>query len=274
MKETLPTTPVLKGDFLFKNKTGVLHLKFNGKKYLSWLYRAAALLVLLNIVAIVSKHFTSHPNAWGLIPQFELDRERNIPTYFSSFILLLSSLLLFIVSVLKKRRQGKYTWHWRLLAFIFLYMSVDESAGVHEMFIYPLRDTFALGGVLYFSWVIVGGMLVLGLGLYYLRFLFSLAPKLRLKLMLAGVVYVSGALGVELLGGYYADTYGLDNFTYAFITTIEETLEITGIMIFITALYIYLEQELSSLRFNIGSGEAGAGTGGSSYLKVVRQWRG
>lgn len=226
-----------------------LNINFDGKKYLRWLYRAAVVLVVLNIIAIYCKHFTDHPNAWGVIPQFELDMERNIPTYFSSFILLLSSVLLFAVAELKRKQQDKHVWHWRLLSGIFLYMSMDESAGVHEMLIYPLRENFQLTGIFYFSWVIVGGLLVLGLGLYYLPFLFSLSARMRNGLMLAGVVYVSGALGVELFGGYYSDAYGEDNFTYGLITTVEESLELAGVLMLMTVLYKHLVQQLASMRF-------------------------
>ncbi|WP_276495712.1 hypothetical protein [Pontibacter litorisediminis] len=251
MKETIPTIDVNTTDIPRFDETEGLSFKFKGRKYLSWLYRAAFVLVVLNLIAIASKFYTDHPNAWGIIPQFELDNERNIPTYFSSFILLLSSALLFVVSVLKQRQFSRYTWHWRLLAIVFLYMSVDESAGVHEMLIYPLRDNFQFGGIFYFSWVIVGAVLVLGLGLYYLRFLLALEPPLKMGLLLAGALYVGGALGVELLGGYYADTYGLDNFTYGLITTAEETLEILGVLTLLNVLYNYLERQLSSVRLNL-----------------------
>lgn len=234
---------------LQQNEAEGLNINFDGKKYLRWLYKAAVVLVILNTIAIYCKHFTDHPNAWGIIPQFELDMERNIPTYFSSFILLLSSVLLFAVAELKRKQQDKHVWHWRLLSGIFLYMSMDESAGVHEMLIYPLRENFQLTGIFYFSWVIVGGLLVLGLGLYYLPFLFSLSARMRNGLMLAGVVYVSGALGVELFGGYYSDAYGENNFTYGLITTVEESLELAGVLILMTVLYKHLVQQLASMRF-------------------------
>lgn len=256
MNQEIPVLPysLIKADEL-KEKGG-LSLHFKGKKLLHWLYRAAAILVVLNIIAVFCKYLTDHPNAWGIIPQFELDNERNIPTYFSSFILLLSSVLLFTIAFRKRRQKDMYTWHWRLLAIVFLYMSVDESAGIHEMLIYPLRENFHMGGIFYFSWVIAGGLLVLGLGIYYLRFLFSLEPKLRNGLILAGTVYVSGALGVELFGGYYADTYGLDNLGYAMITTVEETLEIAGVLLLLKTLYSYLEQQLAFLRLNLRRAEA------------------
>ncbi|WP_147383224.1 hypothetical protein [Pontibacter oryzae] len=226
------------------------------------------LLVTLNLVAVFCKYYTSHPNAWGIIPQFELDGEKNIPTYFSSFILILSSILLFTISLVKKHERNKYTKHWRLLAFVFLYMSVDESAGLHEMFIYPLRDHFQLAGIFYFSWVIVGAAVVLILGLYYLRFLLELNPKLRLRMISAGMVYVGGALGVELLGGYYYDANGGHNLTYSLITTVEETLEITGVLILIHSLYSYLKRHLLKFTLQLGDEpQPGILKGDSNLLK-------
>ncbi|WP_108213437.1 hypothetical protein [Pontibacter mucosus] len=270
MKQTLHDFTLNSADLQQEEAEG-LNINFNGRKYLRWLYRAAVALVILNVVAIYCKYFTDHPNAWGIIPQFELDMERNIPTYFSSFILLLSSVLLFAVAELKRKQQDKHVWHWRLLSGVFLYMSMDESAGVHEMLIYPLRENFQLTGVLYFSWVIVGGLLVLGLGLYYLPFLFSLSARMRNGLMLAGVVYVSGALGVELFGGYYSDAFGEENFAYGLITTAEESLELAGVLMLLTILYKHLEQQLASLRLILRPAVSAVDLSFSnSRLKVVR----
>lgn len=230
-----------------------IRLIFSGDGALQVIRWVAGTLVILNLIAILCKYGTQHPNAWGIIPQFELDGEKNIPTYFSSFILLLSSLLLFVVALVKKKEQSMYTWRWRLLAFIFLYMSVDESAGLHEMFIYPLREHFHLTGILYFSWVIVGAAVVLGLGLYYLKFLIALEPKLRFRMICAGLLYVGGALGLELIGGYYYDLHGKDNLTYSLITTIEETLEIAGVMVLMHALHSYLKNHLSQFTLQISN---------------------
>ncbi|ARS34820.1 hypothetical protein [Pontibacter actiniarum] len=247
MKQTLRTPQKAQPSPTKATSKANLSYRLSGESLLRGLYWCAAALVVLNVIAIVCKYTTGHPNAWGIIPQFELDAERNVPTYFSSFILLLSSLLLFAVSLLKQREQDKFTWQWRLLSVVFLYLSVDESAGLHEMFIYPLRDNFHLTGILYFSWVIVGAGVVIALGAYYLPFLLSLHSKLRFRVMLAAVVYVGGALGVELYGGYYADAFGLDNLGYALITTVEETMEITGVLLLLHALYKHLKQQLASV---------------------------
>ena len=48
-------------------------------------------------------------------------------------------------------------WLRAVLAVIFLYLSIDESAQIHELINPALTDSFNLGGVFYFSWVIPFG---------------------------------------------------------------------------------------------------------------------
>ena len=47
-----------------------------------------------------------------------------------------------------------------------------------------------------------------------------------------------GAIGVELIGGRYLELHGVENLTYAMITTVEESLEMAGVIIFIWALLV------------------------------------
>ena len=50
---------------------------------------------------------------------------------------------------------------------------------------------------------------------------------------------MGGSLGVEVIGGRYLDTHGV-NLTYKMITTIEEALEMLGIVVFVGALSSYI----------------------------------
>ena len=69
--------------------------------------------------------------------------------------------------------------------------------------------------------------------------------------MLAGEVLVSGAIGGEFSGGYWCESYGVDNLTYAIITMFEESFEMVGIVIFIYGLLSYLSTELSDVSLRI-----------------------
>ena len=64
--------------------------------------------------------------------------------------------------------------------------------------------------------------------------------------LLAGGLYIGGALGMEMIGGYYTDFYGKNNLTYALITCLEEVLEMTGIVVFIHGLLDYMRLYLKN----------------------------
>ncbi len=213
------------------------------------------LLLFMNIASCFFKFVAGHPHVYGFVPQFEFDSENNIPTYFSSIILLISAFLLKIIAVFKKSKKDIFYKRWSLLSIIFLFLSVDESASLHELFIFPLRKIFKLSGAFYYSWVIVGIAVVLILSVYYYKFLLDLPSRVRFQFLLAAFFFVGGAIGIEMIGGYYSDVYTDDNLTYAIITTIEESFEMIGVIIFINSLLQYIEKIISNFNFELKSKE-------------------
>jgi hypothetical protein len=111
---------------------------------------------------------------------------------------------------------------------------------VHEVAIEPLRSALGLSGVLYFSWVLVGAPVVVAAGLYFLPFLFRLPAGLRWRFILAGAIYVSGALGLEMIGGKLASAAGMDAPAYRVAVSAEESMEITGLAVFAATLIGHL----------------------------------
>jgi hypothetical protein len=93
----------------------------------------------------------------------------------------------------------------------------------------------------YFSWVIPGSIIALGVLFAYLKFLFNLPLKTKLLFIISGTIFIGGTVGMELVGGIYlAQGETIQSIGYAMITTIEEFLEMMGIVIFIYALINYL----------------------------------
>ncbi|WP_419600273.1 hypothetical protein [Thiolapillus sp.] len=131
---------------------------------------------------------------------------------------------------------------------IFVFLSIDETASLHESLIDPLRNTVHASGVLYYSWVIPYGFALLLFVVLYLRFLLDLPRTIMLLFIASGAIFVSGALGFEMLGGWYADRYGEVSVAYAMLYTCEETLEMTGISLFIYSLLKYIAQRFDNLR--------------------------
>jgi hypothetical protein len=132
----------------------------------------------------------------------------------------------------------------------FLYLAYDETFAVHERLIPVFR--LLLGdrtlGMFYFAWIIPGIAIVFVLGAIFFNFLLRLPTKVRRRFLMAGALYIGGAIGFEMIGGRYREAHGYD-LAYAMITTIEERLEMGGVIVFIWALLRYCADTEVRLRF-------------------------
>lgn len=184
---------------------------------------------------------------------FVMDWEANIPTWFSSILLVLVAFLLGVIGGLQRGRKDPYWIHWALLSLIFTYLSLDESAVIHEMGIKLFRWFFSTRGPLYYGWVAPALVLVSLLSVFCFRFLFSIPRKTRIRMFTAAGLYLAGALGFEMLSGWYVDSFGgemmgvLDDRVLGLLTTVEESLELAGLIVFIHALLGYLSRLASGV---------------------------
>lgn len=185
-----------------------------------------------------------------LLIEFDVDKEHNIPTFFSTILLLLSALLLAAISI--KKRRAPYARHWSLLPVVFFLLALDEGASMHEYLINPLRVALGATGLLYYTWVVPGALFAVVFAACYLQFLSHLPARTRRLFVLAGVLFVGGAIGFELLEGQYFYHYGVrEDFLYSLLTALEEALEMTGVIVFIYALLDYLRQLPGPLQLRI-----------------------
>jgi hypothetical protein len=215
----------------------------------------AALAIVLIFASIMGDILEySIPNDRAAIrfnKKFNVDLEMTVPTYFNALILLFSGVLLTIIALLKRKTRDPNTIHWFILAFLFWFMAMDETISLHEFLIKPLRDAFNTSGFLYFAWVIVAIPLLIMLALTYRKFIQALPKWARILILLAGTIYVASALGIEMVGGWYFERFGGNQIPYIVLTTIEETLEMAGILIFIYALLRYLSEYFPEVQFSV-----------------------
>lgn len=208
-------------------------------------------LLLASLAGSFSTYVLGHGNLFGIVRLFNVDKEGNIPTWYASISLLACSVLLAIIAQAQPKETTPNSKDWSALAAVFLFLSIDESARLHELLILPLRTSLGTRGILYFAWVIPYGLLVAFLGLRFLKFLTQLPTKTRRSFFLAAFLYLGGALGMEMIAGQYTTFYGQDNLTYALLTTIEEALEMSGVLVFIYALLVYLRRYIQAIEINI-----------------------
>jgi hypothetical protein len=217
-----------------------------------FLLRVVGCLVVLSSLSHITQHFFRDSRlAKYFLTVFSLDKEANIPTFYSFLALLFSSILLGAIAHAKNLDSSPYKQHWKILSFIFLYLSLDEAGQLHEKLIPPLRSLLNATGFLFYTWVVPFGFLVVIFLLSYSKFLFHLPVSTKKLFVAATALYIGGAMGMELVGGYIFTLKVLPPISYAISTTLEESLEMLGIVVFIHALISYIKTYVGGVSWNI-----------------------
>lgn len=163
-----------------------------------------------------------------------MDRELNLPTLFSTLLLFTDAKLLMQLGNASPQESAD---DWTFLSRIFVFLAVDEALQIHEILIFPgLRHH--IHPALASTWVIPYGLIALGLLWRFRHFLTTLSAKTSNSFLCAGGVYISGAIGMEMVGSFAVRSglIRLHSFWYGSITGIEESLEISGLILFLHAL--------------------------------------
>lgn len=221
----------------------------------------AACIVALVVLCLAGQfcHFVlHHDRVLGLIRDFDLDEEANVPTWFETITLVLAAALLEVAARVRRSVRDDRWLPWRVLSAGFLFMSLDELASIHERFRLPIDMLRNVPGFRAFSWVVPAAAVVAVVFAFFLPWVRRLPERTRNGLLLAGAVYVAGAVGFEALGGIAAITVGMDNWIYVATYTIEETLEMTGTLLLIVTMFHYLRSLVPVPALAITNGPAPA----------------
>jgi hypothetical protein len=116
-----------------------------------------------------------------------------------------------------------YYW-WFVLALGFCLMSVDEVVGLHEYINTAFEESM---------WAGLSLGLVAATGLGFLPFLWRYRWRTAGLFLLAGILFVGGAVGVERYSGT-----DINSLEYNMLTGIEEGLEMSGVIL---AIYTVLQ---------------------------------
>ncbi|MCG8431571.1 MAG: hypothetical protein MJA29_10415 [Candidatus Omnitrophica bacterium] len=222
------------------------------RRVFKFLLIVTLLLLCAHILGVISTYYFNHDQVFGLVPLFNFNFEANIPTFYQCLALLACSVLLAVIANYHHKNNSSY-FHWASLSAIFLFLSIDEFTMLHEKLVLPFRGMFNTTGFLYFAWVIPYAILVALIGILYLRFLLRLPGRTRTLFIVAGAIYVTGALFFELLDGYFVSNE-IKNIGFAIVNTVEEYLEMFGIIVFIYALQDYMGRTIDDLHISIRNG--------------------
>ncbi|WP_205499832.1 hypothetical protein [Rufibacter psychrotolerans] len=210
----------------------------------------------------ISSSYTFNTYVVGM---FDSNGEKNIPTYFSTVNLFACAFLLFLIArVVKASHTPTYHNRWNLLGFLFVFLALDELLMLHEIMGLPFIVLLkVLNGGQEIALVRFTGfipyLLVLAISFFYfVNWFFSLPRQVMVGFMVAGSLVVFGAVGMELAGEYSRELFGKYSYPYKLLTTLEESLEMLGIIYFIRTLLVFLklQHDALALKLNFTSSTA------------------
>jgi hypothetical protein len=219
-------------------------MKINTKKTVIALFAIAAFLLFAHVGVMVMYFAFGHSHVLGLSPMFNLDLEKNIPTFFQTFLLVGSAILLLFISILESKKKSPLIGYWIALTIGLTLMAGDEWFQLHEKLTKPIQNLIGPEnlGVFYFSWVIIGIILILLVALVFRKFLVGMQYSSRHDFLLAAIIYLSGSIGFEMIGGYIVQLAGSASIIYHTSVLCEESLEMAGIILFVRGLLKYLHR--------------------------------
>jgi hypothetical protein len=206
----------------------------------------AVLLLVANLVSLWMIYVLGYTDVYRLAELFDFDTEQNVPTYYSGCLFLLNVLLLLSVRQAAKT-LSKPNVIWLMLAALFLFLGFDELFAVHERLGRPVREAWNLSGIFFFAWVLPYGAAVLLLAMLFLPVWWRLNQPSRFWLGMSAATYLAGALGMEMIGGLYRQP----DLLFVSLATIEESLELAGLIMLTYSLLLLLQIEYGGFAVEI-----------------------
>ncbi len=184
---------------------------------------------------------------------FNLDIELSIPSLYQVFLFFGIAFLFFLISYLKIVGKEHFRWHWFVVSCVALVLAFDEGASIHELATMPIRHLLGgnLPGYLQYAWVIPAIAVVVILVILFWKYFRSLPNRTQLLLLISIMIYLSGALVLEMVGSNYAMLNGIGNLTYNIFVTFEETFEMTGLVLANFTLLDYLQNNYPQVAVRI-----------------------
>lgn len=196
--------------------------------------------------------------AGDLVKLVHLDREGNLPSWFSAIQLaLLGITMLAIFMLVQVRSPGRHqNWLWMLGAVAAFFMSADEAAAIHELLGTMLADMLrsadrsgvvaVLRSYPSYYWALIYVPVALPLGVFGAFFLWRELGRAKWKVLLGMATFGMGAVVIDCIeGGWGNKEHGLlsSGIVPVDLFLIEEMMEMVGV----TLIVIGMAEHASSL---------------------------
>lgn len=197
-----------------------------------------------------------HGRLLGLSEKLDFVQESSLPNFFAASALLATAAVAATIARVSSTRTSKLTACWSMATAVLVFLAFDEGAGIHDLLAVPVQRALNSDGVLFIGWVAPYAVLTLAVAYKLLPLARALSPGVRNQLVAAAGLYVSAAIGVEMMEAVLMDRStqgGLGSVDFSAVNhapammlmvTIEETAEMIGVALALRALLFHLTREL------------------------------
>lgn len=217
---------------------------------LRWLGIGIIVLILLHLLGqfVIRIIGTDSVFIDELVWRFNVDLELNVPTWYSSFLAAIASLLaLFIALQSRMRINNNWIYRtWMLVVLTLLAVSINEAASFHELILQNVHILAGFGeGQSYTqnAWLLLLPFIVAA-GAAAIYMMTKHVPKdTAFHFIRAAAVYLLGALVVEYVS---IPVSGADNVYTFLLTPLEEGLEMFGMWLMLHAMVVHIQNHMPS----------------------------
>jgi len=245
MPVTLERTPLVRLDYVAP---------------LRWLRRvvfaSAASLVVMDVVA---SYLAGTNRLRGVTRFFDADFKTNCPSSYKILALLTSTIFLWLITEASRITLDRFSRHWRVLAGVFAFLTLDEMTALHQSFSAMLHKEIGGSGYLKYSWQVVY-LAALGLlAVYFIPFLHHLGPRMRVRLLAAAILFGGGSGGVEFIKAHLESTGSDDTLSFKLVAAVSDSAEMIGLAILLLLLLDFLTARVAAVSVRLPDGENEAG---------------
>ena len=204
----------------------------------------SAVLVALYILGLLFRYGFGRDYVLGFVPMFDINGEQNVPTLFSSMLLIGAGGLCYFAS----HMSLQWRWQWWFMAFVFVILGIDETFGLHEPLFFVLRGNRSestaeladkLGGTIWadlYLWIIIAIVLLL---VWYWPLIRHVGKRVLTLAIWSAIIYMTGVIGIDNI---LVTENEVPLALYLSLSIIEELCEFVGVSLFIYAVLIYLAE--------------------------------
>jgi len=181
-----------------------------------------------------------------VLKRFDLGHEPSIPAFYSAIVMLAAAAVLWFLGVYDPHGGRHRRVAWRALSIVMVALAIDEVAMFHEMGTAAM-ERLGINSPFHFSWVVPGGIFTCLIVICFSRLLFSLGRRTRALIVGSGVLFISGAIGMEIIAGLIfeaaeSEHEALSSTAHVLLQAVEEGLEMLGMALFLCTLLDYVNQ--------------------------------